>query len=291
MDWVLDVTTEHAALTTTGGRVWDAARRLCSYLEETGEALGLLRPGVSVLELGSGLGWLGMSLARNLPDVGLVVMTEQEEGGGVDWLRHNLRLNTRLASSGKLQVVPCDWLHYGQLGAQAGELGDNPLGAPGAGELQEEPASRVPQPAPCQGAGSTDRAAVSPAHSPGAAGAAGECSGGSGQPECSASWLAQQQWDFIIGSDLVYNTVGAVCLPRVMRALARPNTRILYCHTKHRFDTYDIQFFEELAACGLACSEVHEPSKATPPPSPPPLTDLFPEMRIAVYSIQPSSHC
>ena len=31
---------------------------------------------------------------------------------------------------------------------------------------------------------------------------------------------------------------------------------MLYCHTKHRFDLLDMEFFEQLEACGLACQEV-----------------------------------
>ncbi len=46
--------------------------RLASYLEAVGPPLGLTAPGVRVLELGAGLGWLGCTLARNLPDVGMV---------------------------------------------------------------------------------------------------------------------------------------------------------------------------------------------------------------------------
>lgn len=46
------------------------------------------------------------------------------------------------------------------------------------------------------------------------------------------------------------------------------------------------QFFQQLGRCGLTCTEVREPGLPTPPPSPPPLTDLFPEMRIAVYDIR-----
>lgn len=30
----------------------------------------------------------------------------------------------------------------------------------------------------------------------------------------------------------------------------------MYCHTKHRFDLLDMEFFEQLDACGLACTEV-----------------------------------
>lgn len=100
--------------------------------------------------------------------------------------------------------------------------------------------------------------------------------------------LANQQWDFILGSDLIYNEVGSRCLPRVLAALAGSGTRILYCHTKHRYDLLDADFAEQLEACGLTCEEVWEPGAPPPPESPPPSfppASLFPEQRIAVYLI------
>ena len=53
---------------TTGGRVWDAAHRLAEFLEASQEELDLCRPGLRVVELGAGCGWLAMTLARNLPE-------------------------------------------------------------------------------------------------------------------------------------------------------------------------------------------------------------------------------
>lgn len=50
--------------------------------------------------------------------------------------------------------------------------------------------------------------------------------------------------------------VGSRCLPRVMAALAGSSTRILYCHTRHRYDLLDAEFFAELEAGGLCCEEV-----------------------------------
>lgn len=58
-----------ATFATTGGVVWQAAHRLVDYLEATADETGLSRPGVNVLELGSGTGWTGMVLAQNLPNV------------------------------------------------------------------------------------------------------------------------------------------------------------------------------------------------------------------------------
>lgn len=60
---------------------------------------------------------------------------------------------------------------------------------------------------------------------------------------------------------------------------------IYYVHTKHRYDVCDMHFFEQCAAAGLAVEEVWEPGAERPPPSPPPLSELFPDMRCAVFLI------
>jgi len=60
---------------------------------------------------------------------------------------------------------------------------------------------------------------------------------------------------------------------------------IYYAHTKHRYDICDVLFAEQCAAAGLRMEEVHEPGAPAPPPSPPPLTELFPDMRCAVFNI------
>lgn len=60
---------------------------------------------------------------------------------------------------------------------------------------------------------------------------------------------------------------------------------IYYVHTKHRYDICDVKFLEQCAAAGLRVEEVFEPGAPRPPPSPPPLTELFPDMRVAVFRI------
>ena len=52
-----------------------------------------------------------------------------------------------------------------------------------------------------------------------------------------------------------------------------------------RFDHFDMALFEELESCGFTCEEVIEAGKQLPPPSPPPLTTLYPDMRVAVFKI------
>eukprot|EP00397_Hematodinium_sp_SG-2012_P025209 GEMP01026315.1.p1 GENE.GEMP01026315.1~~GEMP01026315.1.p1 ORF type:complete len:187 (+),score=40.89 GEMP01026315.1:79-639(+) len=94
--WLRDFDVETFPLTTTGGYVWDAAYQLFDFLEILNaegrswcEAdAGFLDHSV-VLELGSGCGWLGCNLARNLPAASFV-LTEQETGGALSWLQHNV---------------------------------------------------------------------------------------------------------------------------------------------------------------------------------------------------------
>jgi predicted nicotinamide N-methyase len=93
-------------------------------------------------------------------------------------------------------------------------------------------------------------------------------------------------YDFIIGSDLVYTEAGAACLPLVIKAHCRADTRVLYAHTRGRFEHLDMEFFDQLRASGLHVEEVFEPGAPTPPPSPPPLTDIFRDQRIAIYQMR-----
>lgn len=58
-----------------------------------------------------------------------------------------------------------------------------------------------------------------------------------------------------------------------------------YAHTKHRFDAMDVDLFEQLEGLGLCVQEVLEAGQELPPPSPPPFSSLYPEMRCAVFKI------
>lgn len=245
MAWIEDVEIENKPLSTTGGHTWAAAHRLARFLAACAPDLGLDAPGVRVLELGAGCGWLGATLARNCPAAGLVCLTEQEAGGACEWLRHNVELNrARDLPLQAVQVQPCDWLAY-----RDGAGGDAAPAPAEAGTAEPNSDARDTE---------------------------------------SALDLDTVPWDLIIGSDLIYNAIGSTCLPRVIAALARPATVVLYCHTKHRYDLLDMQFFEELGAAGLRWEEVWEPGapapRASPPPQFPP-ADLFPEQRIAVFRI------
>jgi len=251
MAWKMDVEVENTPLTTTGGHTWRAAYRLADYLSASAPHLGLDAPGVNILELGAGCGWLGATVARNLPNAALVCLTEQEDGGACDWLRHNIQTNReRGVPLDAVIVQPCDWLLYSYKNQQI--------------SVPQHPLSALPE-------------------------KDGEDDCVSSTAQASALDLSSIAWDFIIGSDLVYNTAGTEFLPRLMATLAHPNkTQIIYSQTKHRYDLLDIDFFGGLAEEGLSWEEVWEPGVPAPVESPPaqfPPTSLFPEQRIAVYRI------
>lgn len=216
--------------------------------------------------------------------------------GAVEWLQQNIQLNHTVlgpAAAARLVVLPCDWRDYGaaeQSSSATGTSQEDCRCQQHTGE--QELATSTDQPSPCHIISATDCSDPAPPQSPPSPPAPAEraeCDdlhrgiAGREGPDLSVSLLHSTQWDLVIGSDLVYNDVGCALLPRVLRRFAGPRTTILYAHTRHRFDNYDQMFFEGVAAVGLQCSEVREEGCETPPPSPPPLTELFPEMRIAVY--------
>jgi hypothetical protein len=260
--WIQDVVVESTPLSTTGGHTWKAAYRLADYFSSTAAHIGLDSGPhkINILELGAGCGYLGITVARNLPNANIICLTEQEDGGACSWLRHNVNLNRhRGLPLDSVTVQPCDWLKYcREFIPKDGE----PCIKPDKGVQQKEltlegtiieksPPILLPSP---------------PA------------------PFC----LETISWDFIIGSDLIYTKIGSTCLPNVLAALSTNETQIFYCHTKHRFDLLDIEFFENLSAVGLMIEEIWEPEAEAPPESPPmhfPPSDLFPEQRIAIYKI------
>lgn len=85
------------------------ARHLVAFCESEADSIGLRRHGATVLELGAGCGHLGMTLARNLPNLGTCLLTEMETGGALEHLRHNTTLNEAVLH-GRAKVGPCDWL-------------------------------------------------------------------------------------------------------------------------------------------------------------------------------------
>lgn len=257
--WQVDtITVESTPLTTTGGHTWQAARHLAAYLEHcyATDTHAMRTQPLRVLELGAGCGWLGTVFATNVPTAEVCV-TEQETGGALDWLRHNV---TR-AGLPNLWAAPCDWT-----------LARACTAAHIAGPCDDacNPGNDAARDAECDAANCH---AAAPHHSPLA------------QPRDD---VLTQQWDLVIGSDLVYNEAGTHWLPRVLAALLQRHAPcVLYCHTKHRYDLLDVEFFAQLETCGVAWEEVWDPAQDPPPDSPPLVWpgELFGEQRIAVLKL------
>ena len=212
---------------TTGGHVWDAARHLLRFLEGRPELLASTR---SVLELGAGTGWLGMTLARNVPTLQRVCLTEMLDGGAFAWLQHNVAQNAALPL-GAVETLPCDWLWFGES-------------------------------------------------------APDECSGDAAPVAHARAALLSSRFDMVLGSDLVYDEVGMRALVQVFGALAESrDVKIFYAHTRYRFEMLDRDMLEALDARGLECVQV-DPAVEERPDSPPPMSELFPEMFVVVYEIR-----
>lgn len=218
MPWTLDAEVESTPLSTTGGHTWEAARRLAAYLSAAADQLGLHQPGLRVLELGSGTGWLGVNVARNTPAAELVVLTEQPDG--LAHLRSNVALNAaRGLPVGHVRVQSCDWRVYGPEAASDGGSGEataagggsSAAGGSGGQDCAQHRPDAAARPEP---AGAAEPAAAAPAEEQ------------QGEDELD---LAAVPWDFILGSDLIYNDIGSRCLPRVLAALARPHTQVRNC--------------------------------------------------------------
>lgn len=194
MEWAQDAEVESTPLSTTGGHTWAAARRLATYLSAAPAELGLQHPGIRVLELGAGTGWLGVTVARNLPAAALVCLTEQE--GGLGWLNHNVQLNaTRGLPLGHVRVQACDWQEYGDGGGGGDRPGQPAAAAAGQPEQQQNKQHAQQQSEQQQ------------------------------QPSGAVD-LRSTHWDVILGSDLIYNEIGSRCLPKVLAALAAPDTQV-----------------------------------------------------------------
>uniref|UniRef100_A0A6S8LMT6 Calmodulin-lysine N-methyltransferase n=1 Tax=Dunaliella tertiolecta TaxID=3047 RepID=A0A6S8LMT6_DUNTE len=250
--------------------------RLVEYLSNLRENFD----GCTVLELGAGLGYLGLTIARNTL-ASLVCLTEQAEGGALHWCRFNVERNRHLPNSNIVRTCECDWRDYVNCSTPS-ELelftkleGCQTVQGSSAGFQHQQEHSKFMQ---------MQEHYLQQAHQ-GSTKNAPRCHDTCNGKEADRVFLTSTNWDYIVGSDLVYNSVGSTVLPLVLKKLCSPTTVILYCHTKHRFDHLDVEFFEQLDKVGFNVEEVREPCIPTPPPSPPPLTELFPEQRIAIYRI------
>ena len=93
-------------------------------------------------------------------------------------------------------------------------------------------------------------------------------------------------YDLIFGSDLVYNEAGVELLPLLLkRLLVGSKTRFLYAHTRYRYEDADMTFYQNIAAQGLLIRECYADGTEAPPTSPLPMTQVFPEKRIAIFEI------
>lgn len=274
--WQYDVDVGERALTTTGGKTWGAARRLADFLESDwpnivrllelkgsgGPAGDVSERGSAcrVLELGAGTGWLGMTFARNVAP---------------DWPAASVCL-TEQASGGAME-----WLEDNLASSRAAGL---PLGAvwPASldwrlwAEASERPSQLVSGSAP--GLDDGDAAGTESSLDPGGL-----------------------EWDVVLGSDLIYDMEGVRLLPRVFAHFlrTRPSAVALYAHTLHRYDDFDLQFFEEIREQGLSYhavaaegAETSEEAGADADPLASSgegfLEELFPEKRVVVFQIRPS---
>ena len=95
-------------LRTTHRRVWRGAQLLLRYLKSEADSLGLLAPNVRILELGSGAGWLGLSLAVALPNIHI---TLSELECAVPALKAQINRVNKLhpGIGGRVRVLELDW--------------------------------------------------------------------------------------------------------------------------------------------------------------------------------------
>ena len=80
---------ERQNLRTTHLRVWAGSQIMLTWLIDHAEELGLLQPGTTIIELGSGTGWMLLNLACLLPNLH-VTLSEQQHAiaalqSNVDW--------------------------------------------------------------------------------------------------------------------------------------------------------------------------------------------------------------
>lgn len=197
-----------------------------------------------------------MTLAANLPNASRVCVTETRAGGALKWLARNVARNEDgsgtgggLWRPGVVHVEACDWTAYG-------DEDGTPMEEPTS---KDDSAPRDDEDAPHD----DESTGVNPR-------------------------LEAMEWDVLVGSDLVYDDDGVRYLPRVVRHFLRNNnepTYFLYAHTKYRYELRDMALWREFHECGLDVEEVREDGAPSPPSSPEPLTQLFPEKRIAVLRI------
>ena len=101
----MPVTISTAHLITTGGKVWSASHELLTFLLSS-----LPETPLTILELGSGCGHLGLSLAEARPEC-RVILTERQLDGGFQHLMENLQNNLHIKNVHCFQL---DWADNGE---------------------------------------------------------------------------------------------------------------------------------------------------------------------------------
>lgn len=102
------------SLATTGHKVWPAAFALAEFLLASQRGFSSFlasKPSMRVLELGAGTGWLGLTLALNVPNIHELMLTERDEG--IRFLSSNVlafQSSTR-HSCQHISTRALDWTH------------------------------------------------------------------------------------------------------------------------------------------------------------------------------------
>eukprot|EP00927_Polykrikos_kofoidii_P050390 TRINITY_DN44307_c0_g1_i1.p1 TRINITY_DN44307_c0_g1~~TRINITY_DN44307_c0_g1_i1.p1 ORF type:complete len:307 (+),score=33.91 TRINITY_DN44307_c0_g1_i1:43-921(+) len=186
---------ERLAGVSTHLSLWPAASSLLRWLEPQQDALGLTRLGTRILELGSGTGWLGMTLAKHLPNAS-ITLTERPEG--MCQLQEACARFSKIAGGpSRLQAEQLDWRDYLPHHEKLGPL----------------------------------------------------------------SFLHREEFDVVLGSDLIWSYETAESYPSVVRALldmpngnpARKCPLVLYGHWRRSPKWHDI-FLERCREVGLVAT-------------------------------------
>ncbi len=108
----------------TGTRVWPTAKAIVTRLSQDLEQLGQRQDKTSlrIVELGSGCGLLGLTLAAMGNEVLLT-----DHAGNVDWLRQNVDLNETLLCRAKTEIL--DWGAKDHISAITAEFSSGGLDA------------------------------------------------------------------------------------------------------------------------------------------------------------------
>ena len=98
-----DPVDNHGDASFTG--VWTAAKGLMDYLRRQQQ-----QP-KTILELGAGTGWLGITIGRNLSSIRHMVLTDSNHTGAVQWTRRNVAaaLQQGLPGMERIETVALDW--------------------------------------------------------------------------------------------------------------------------------------------------------------------------------------